>query len=164
MRAKLWNELVQAKFNNIYSSQLIAWSRNLNSAYNIFIIIFSSSGLLGWKVFTINYSSIVCGVLAFTALMQRLKSNIIPSQARISKLEKITDFYADYYLKLERLWYDFEKKIITEVIMLDELHKLEQSERKINKTVNEIITLKNYFVYKKSSKLTTLYLKSSLNF
>jgi len=71
----------------------------------------------------------------------------------------VTDFYFDYFNKLEQLWFDFTKSRITEKELQTKFYKLKDTESEINKIVNEIVKRTNKKIKKKTEIETRNYLK-----
>ena len=71
----------------------------------------------------------------------------------------MTDFYFDYFNKLEQLWFDFTKSRITEKELQTKFYKLKDTESEINKIVNEIVKRTNKKIKKKTEIETRNYLK-----
>lgn len=137
MRLRIWYELTQAKYYETYVCNLIGRQRYLLNIFNLTITIFSTAGIMGWKFWN-DLPVIACFIIAGISLAKLIQPHLIPSDKEIEKLDKVSDFYYDFYLKLEKIWFDYENNRITEVELLDLFHNLKQSEREINRIVNEV--------------------------
>lgn len=137
MRNRLWYELAQAKFNDKYACLLIGHQRQSLNAFNLIITAFSTAGIMGWKLWD-KLPIVACAIIATISLAKMVQPHIIPSDKQIEKLDKVADFYFDFYLKLEKIWFDYEHKRISELELQNQFHTLKQTEREINKIVNEV--------------------------
>jgi hypothetical protein len=137
MRTRLWYELTQAKYNETYLCNSIGRQRTILNIFNMTITIFSTAGIMGWKLWD-DLPVIACTIIAIISLAKLIQPHLIPSDKQIEKLDKVSDFYYDFYLKLEKTWFDFENDRITDIEMLEKFQDLKQTEREINRIVNEI--------------------------
>ncbi|KAF2336322.1 hypothetical protein [Flavobacterium daemonense] len=137
MRTRLWYELTQAKYNETYLCHLIARQRRLLNIFNLIVTVFSTAGIMGWKIWN-NLPVISCVIIAVISLAKLIQPHLIPSDKQIEKLDKVCDFYYDFYLKLEEIWFHFENDKLSEIEMLEKFQNLKQTEREINQIINEI--------------------------
>ena len=110
MRTRLWYELAQAKYNDRYICLLIGRQRQILNGFNMVVAVFSTAGIMGWK-FWDNLPVVACGIIAAISLIKLVQPHLIPSDKQIEKLDKVADFYFDFYLKLEALWFDHENEL-----------------------------------------------------
>ena len=129
--------MTQAKHNEIYSTLLAGSYRYWLNIVNIVITTFSTAGVMGWK-FWDNAPLVACMIIACISLLKLVLPYFIPSEKQIEKFDKISDFYFDFYLKLEPIWFDFENNRITEEQMQKKFYEIKRSEREINRIINEI--------------------------
>lgn len=162
MRSRLWYELAQAKFNDRYVCLLIGHQRSIINKYNIIIATFSTAGIMGWKIWD-NLPVIACGIIAIISLIKLLQPHIIPSDKQIEKLDRIADFYFNFYLQLEALWFDFDNDRITEAVLQEKFHVLKQTEREINKVVNEVHKNPKSRLVNKAQSESDIFFKNSFN-
>lgn len=87
----------------------------------------------------------------------------MPSEKQIDKLDQITDFYFDYYNKIEQLWLDHYNYRLTDEQAQQKFYKIKATERDINKLVNEIVKSTNNSIYKRADQETRNYLKRTFN-
>ncbi len=133
---RIWKELGQAKFNDEYLCLLISHKRTLIKWYNVTILIFSGSGILGWTFLKIP-TTWACIIVAVISLLKLLEVEIIPSEKTIDKINKGIRFYTQHYLNMERVWYGYETEKVSESDSLDKLQELCISEIEMNDTINE---------------------------
>lgn len=141
MRDRIWTELTQAKhndeFNGLYSDRQRTWLRY----FNIGVLIFSAGGVMGWTVWD-GLPLAACVIIAAVSLLRLIQPHIIMTDKQISNLDTIQKFYADYYNKLERLWFDFEADRINDQQAADLFFDIRATENEIMQLVNDTIRTK----------------------
>lgn len=162
MRERLWYELTQVKHNQLYCTFSLAYKRQILNIFNIIILFFSSAGIMGWA-FWKEFPLISCIIISSISLLKLLSPHLITSEKQIEKLDSITDFYFDYFNKLEYLWFDFETNKIDEEQLKNKFYELKSSEKNINKSVNEIFKSNNKKLIKKTEVETNNYLIRTFN-
>ena len=162
MRERLWCELGQVKHNHFYCVFLIAKQRRLLNYFNMIILVFSSAGIMGWG-FWKEIPFVACIIVAVISLLKLLAPHIIPSDKQIDKLDQVTDFYFDYFNKLEQIWLDHYNYRFTDEEIQTRFYALKDTEREISKVVNEIIKSTNNKIYKRADAETRNYLKQTFN-
>ena len=163
MRDRLWNELSQAKHHEIYATLLMGYYRFWLNIINIVITTFSAAGIMGWK-FWDKAPIIACVIIALISLLKLLLPFLIPSEKQINKFNKIADYYFDFYLKLEAIWFDFENDRITEEQLQNKYYELKQTEREINKVINEIHSKPIKYITKKTTEETDKFFNTNFNY
>jgi hypothetical protein len=138
MRDILWHNFTRVKFNDEYICQVISKYRILINRYNIFILIFSTTGIFGWKIWE-YYPVAVCVAISIISLIKLIEPHVIPSDKLIQKLDKISDFYSGAFIKLQRIWFDLENGTIDESEAMNRFHVVMEDERQINPIINEVI-------------------------
>jgi hypothetical protein len=162
MRNRIWYELGQVKHNLLYCGFLLSRQRRLINIFNIIILSFSSAGIMGWT-FWKELPIVSCIIIAGISLMKLLSPHIVPSEKQTEKLDKVIDFYFDYFNKLEKLWLDFDNYRINEEQAQEQFYKLKDSEREFNKITNEIVKSIINKIQKKSAIETSTYLNRTFN-
>jgi hypothetical protein len=162
MRDRLWNEMTECKHHHIYCILLIAYRRRLLNVFNIVILSFSSAGVMGWA-FWKELPLISCIIVAAISLLKLLSPHLVPSEKQLDKLDQVIDFYCDYYNKMEQLWMNHYNGHLTDKQMQDAFYDLKDTERSINKTVNEIVKRTNKSILAKTEKEALTYFKRTFN-
>jgi hypothetical protein len=157
-RERIWDELAQAKFHENYSCELISYQRNVLNFYNITIAVFSTGGIMGWK-FWETMPLISCSIISIIALLKFISPHIIPSEKQIEKVNNIIDFYTAFYSKIEELWYKSQGGRISNADLEKIFFEIKNTEKEINKTVNEIIKRPNKSLIKKAEEKSASYFK-----
>ncbi|WP_293302036.1 hypothetical protein [Pedobacter sp. UBA4863] len=156
MRNRLWMELCQAKWNNKYCAVLLTYRRRVLNWVTILILVFSGAGVMGWK-FWETMPFISCLIISAIQIVRLVQPHLFPTEKQIEKLEFVTDFYFDYYNKLEKLWFDYENERIDEENTQLEFYKLKDSEKEVNKIINEVIKTVDKKMKEKCDKATEEY-------
>jgi hypothetical protein len=138
MRNRFWTELCQAKHNSRYCVLLLAYRRKVVNFFSIIILAFSSAGIMGWP-FWKELPLISCVIISLVQLLRVLQPHLVPNDRQLDKLESVTDFYCEYYNKLESLWFDFENDRKNEEEVQIAFYALKDSEKPVNKIVGEIV-------------------------
>lgn len=162
MRERIWYELGQVKHNHYYCVFLLAKQRRILNYFNITILAFSSAGIMGWSVWQ-NTPLISCVIVAAISLLKLLSPHIVPSDKQIDKLDNVADFYFDYFNKLEQIWLDHYNYRTTDEETQTLFYCLKDSEREINKVINEIVKSNNKNIQKRADLETRNYLSRTFN-
>lgn len=162
MRNRIWTELTQSKHNIEFASKYSDRQRIILRAFNIVILIFSSAGIMGWKIWE-NLPLIACIIIAGISLIKLLQPHLIMNEKQLKNLDDIHRFYADYYNDLEKLWYDFESERINEEQATKIFFKLKKSETAINPLIAETIRSKPKRLVKKCKKNSDEYFNQVFN-
>lgn len=162
MRERIWYELAQAKHNHLYCMFILAYRRKQLNIFNIIILAFSSAGIMGWPLWK-ELPLVSCIIISGISLLKLIIPHIIPSDKQIDKLDEATDFYFDYFNKLECLWFDTQSKKLNEEEIKKVFYKLKNSEKKVNKSVNEIIKSHNKKLINKAKSESDNYLTRTFN-
>jgi hypothetical protein len=126
------------------------------------ILGFSSAGVMGWSLWE-KMPLVACFLVSLISLLKLLSPHLIPSDKQIDKLDNITDFYFDYFNKLEQIWLDHYNSRTTDEQAQTLFYELKNSERDISKTVNEIVKSTNKDITKQADSETRNYLKRNFN-
>lgn len=162
MRDRIWTELTQAKFNIEFAGLYADRQRSLLRYFNIFVLVFSSGGAMGWA-FWDNFPLIACVLIGAVSLLRHIQPQLIMTEKQIINLDTISKFYFNYYNNLEKLWYDNEDEQIDNQTLKTEFFKIKNSESEINSMVNETIRTKPKKLVKKAKEYSDQYFKISFN-
>jgi hypothetical protein len=162
MRNRIWTELTQAKHNEEFASIYAEQQRTNLKWFNISILVFSTGGIMGWAVWE-NLPLVACIIISAVSLLRLLQSHIIMTERQISNLDSIGNFYANYYNKLERLWYDNEHGSIDTEMLKTKFFKIKATEASMTTLVNETIRTKPKRLVAKTDQFTRNYLKQTFN-
>jgi len=64
--------------------------------------------------------------------LKLISPHIIPSEKQIEKLNSVTDFYFDYFNKIEQLWFDHYNDRINDEEAQTKFYELKNTERETN--------------------------------
>ncbi len=162
MRNRIWTELTQSKHNIEFTSTYSDRQRFILRIFNMGILAFSSAGIMGWKIWE-NLPLIACFIIAGISLLRLLQPHLIMNEKQLKNLDDIHRFYADYYNRIEKLWYDLESNRITEEQATNAFFKLKKLETDINPIIAETIRSKPKGIVKKCKKNTDEYFKQVFN-
>jgi hypothetical protein len=162
MRNRLWNELTQAKHNAEYASIYLDRQKQIANIFNITILVFSTSGILGWKVWD-RFPVIACAIVSGLSLLKLIQPHLIMSEKQLLKLDRIHIFYCDHFIKLEKLWHDLEDEDYSEKEVKEELYQVLESEIPISKELNGILLKKPKRLVRKAKQVSDDYFERVFN-
>lgn len=162
MRNRLWNELCQAKHNSRYCISLLAHRRKVVNWFAMIILIFSGAGIMGWP-FWKELPLVSCVIISVIQLLRLLQPHFMPTERQLDKLDSVVDFYFDYYNKLEKLWFDYENDRKSEEDIQTQFYEIKDSEKPINKIINEIVKSTNKKIQQKCDNEVRAYLSTVFN-
>lgn len=117
--------MVHTKFGDIYLANYISRQKTIRKWFKIFTLVFSASGVLGWKIW--EYVPVfACGIIAVMQIVLLLENQIISSDQDIESIAGLRNMYISYFNKLEKLWTDFNSNKLTELQATDHFYKLRQ--------------------------------------
>jgi hypothetical protein len=160
MRTRVWNELAQIKYNEFYCIYLLARQKRILNYFNIITLIFSTAGIMGWSIWN-SLPFVVCVIISFIQLLRLLQTHIIPSDKEIEKLDKVSDFYFEYFNKIEALWYSQAR--LSEIEIQDRYYEIKETEKDANKILKDVIKRINNGIDKKAKSETLIFLKTNFN-
>ncbi|WP_295811489.1 hypothetical protein [uncultured Apibacter sp.] len=160
MRNRIWSELTQSKHNIEYICLYIDHQNLKLKIFNIFTLLFSSAGIMGWKFW--DYMPVIaCIIIAIVSLLKLIQPHLIPTEKEIKDLDSIHNFYEDYYNKLEKLWYTFENEIINEEKATKEFYYIKKTELTINSLVNNVLKSKPKKLINKAKESSDSYFEQT---
>lgn len=113
MEEKIWYEMVQMKFGEKYLALYISLQYQLKKYFKIATLVFSGSGILGWKLWQpIAWIALI--LIAIVQILSLIENQIIRSDKEVSDILKLRELYLKYFNKLEKLWVDYNSSEITE--------------------------------------------------
>ncbi len=139
MTNKVWYELTNIKYGEIYLTKYLGLQRTLKKTFQILTLLVSLSGILGWKYFE-SYVWVAFILIALVQLLLLVENQIIRSDKEIDEISNLRMMYTKYFNKLEVLWtkhqYDQlkKKKVIQEYFDLRQSYweKIEELDCKLN--------------------------------
>lgn len=157
MRKRIWNELAQVKHNHLYCCYLLAKQRRILNHFNLLTLAFSSAGIMGWA-FWKEFPLASCIIVAGISLLKLVSPHLVSSDKQIDKLDKVADFYFDYFNKVEELWHNHYNYRLSDEQAQAKFYEVKATEREINKIVNEIIKSTDKKIYRKADEEARNYL------
>lgn len=162
MRERIWAEMVDSKYKIIYLGFHLAKQRANNKYFNIFILVFSTSGVLGWTWLK-ELPFITSIIVMIMSIIKLIGTELIPNDNTFKKIEKAIDSYCDYFNKLENLWYEFDRDTINETKAQKKFYLIMNDEKDITKIVNEIIKDGNKQFQTRAEMISTNYFNNIFN-
>jgi hypothetical protein len=162
MRNRVWFELTQAKHHIEFTTLYAEVQRRNLRYFNISILVFSTSGVMGWKIWG-NWPVIACVIITVVSLIRLIQPHIIMSDNQISNLDKISNFYSNYFNKLEELWYDSEHGIKEQESIKMEFYKIKETELEFNNIINETVRNKPKKILEKAINQSDTFFRKTYN-
>lgn len=162
MRNRIWTELTQAKHNIEFATLYSDQQRLVLRGFNMGVLVFSSAGIMGWKVWE-HLPVIACGIIAAVSLIRLLQPHLIMNEKQLRNLDDIHRFYSDYYNDIEKLWFDFESERVTEEEATNSFFELKKKETEINPIIAETIRSKPKRIVKKCKVHSDQYFNQVFN-
>lgn len=156
MRNRVWDELTQTKHSAVYTALFIERSKKLLRYFNIGILVFSTSGIAGWKLWE-DYPIYACLAVSIASLVKLLVPHLIIDEKQLLQWNKINDFYCQYFNKLEKLWQDLQYERIESKELTEAFYSLKDTENEINQRLNELDIKKPKSLVKKTEKISIDY-------
>lgn len=88
MTNKIWYELVNMKYGEIYLSKYLGFQRTLKKTFNIMTLLLSVSGIIGWKYFE-DYAWIAFALIAVMQVFILIENEIIRSDKEIEEISSL---------------------------------------------------------------------------
>lgn len=162
MRNRIWTELTQAKHNIEFATLYSDKQRFVLRVFNMGVLVFSSAGIMGWKVW--EYIPLVaCVIIAAVSLLRLLQPHLIMNEKQLRSLDDIHRFYSEYFNDMEKLWFDFEAERMSEEQATITFFELKKNETEINPLIAETIRSKPKRVVAQSKLHTDQYLNQVFN-
>lgn len=127
MREKIWYEMVDIKYGEIYLSKYLGLQRTLKKVFKILTLLISLSGILSWKYFE-KYVWVAFILIAIVQLLLLIENQIIRSDKEIEEISNLRMMYTRYFNKLEVLWTKYHFKRIKENKAMDTYFNFRQSD------------------------------------
>jgi len=111
MTDKIWYEMVDIKYGEIYLTNYLGLQRTFKKTFTIMTLVLSVSGIFGWKFFE-DYAWIAFGLIAVMQLFTLIENQIIRSDKEIEEISELKMAYTRYFNKLEKLWTEHKHRRI----------------------------------------------------
>ena len=129
--------MVHTKYGDNYLALYLNRQKFIKKWYNILILVFSTSGVLGWTVWS-YFPVIACGLIAFMQIITLIEKHIIPSDKDIDDVSKLRNKYISYFNRLEKLWKDYRSKQLDEKQANEQFYALRQFNANIEAIDNKL--------------------------
>ncbi|MBK6265248.1 hypothetical protein JKA74_09370 [Marivirga sp. S37H4] len=143
MTNKIWYEMTNIKYGEIYLTKYLGLQRTLKKVFQILTLIVSLSGILGWKYFE-DYVWIAFILIAIVQLLLLIENQIIRSDKEIEEISNLRMMYTRYFNKLERLWTKYHYDQIKDNKAMDKYFELRQSDWENIEELDCKLSIKRY--------------------
>lgn len=155
VRNKIWEELKQAHANVLCIQWYNNKQRKQERYYQAFIAVTASAGTFGFLINHLAplYSTIA---IAFVSIVKSLYPQFLQPEKELCILDGLMDYYNEYMVDMERLFYKFDHDKMSEDETFDEMYKLKIVECSklslLNKFVRYIPEKRKKIIEDKSSE------------
>lgn len=140
---KIWYELANMKYGEVYLSKYLNFQRTLKKTFQILTLLVSFSGILSWKYFE-NYVWIAFALIAIVQLLLLIENQIIRSDKDIEEIGRLRMMYTKYFNKLEKLWTNYQYSRVAEIKGLDEYFEFRQNDWEQIEEIDTKLNIKRY--------------------
>lgn len=151
---KVWYELTNMKYGEVYLSKYLNFQRTLKKTFQILTLLVSLSGILSWKYFE-NYVWIAFALIAIVQLLLLIENQIIRSDKEIEEIARLRMMYTKYFNKLEKLWTKYQYSRIKEEKGLDKYFDYRQSDWEQIEEIDTKLNIKRYKWLMKKTEIET---------
>lgn len=113
VRNKIWEELKQAYANALCISKYTNRQRRWNRLYHVFIATAAALGTILTKVEP-EWAPITLWVIAFVSIIKSIFPQILQAEQELCRLDDMMNYYNVYMVRMEELFYKYDKGIMTE--------------------------------------------------
>ena len=164
MTNKIWYEMVDKKYGEIYLTKYLSLQRTLKKSFTIFTLIISVSGILGWKYFE-NYAWIAFILISVMQLFILIENQIIRSETEIEQISELRLLYTKYFNKLEKLWTAFYCNRIDEETAFHDYFELRKTDWEKIEELDSKLNIRRYkYLMNKTEVETNKYLNKFHNY
>jgi hypothetical protein len=164
MRTRIWNEITKTKHDIEYLSAYTLFQDKISRRINVLILLFSSSGILGWSVFESPlFTGIVCSITAGISLIKLISPYFILSEKEVKKLDKYYALMIQHFDKIEKFWYDNEDGAIPQNKLTTEFYQLTEKVNEINDRYGDLDIRHINRLSKKAKKNSDEYFNNNFN-
>lgn len=154
MTDKIWYEMLDMKYGEIYLSKYLGFQRTLKKSFNIMTLVLSISGIFGWKYFE-NYAWVAFILISIMQLFTLIENEIIRSDKEIEEISNLRMCYTKYFNKLEKLWTNYYSDRITVDNAIDEYFNLRQTDWEKIEEIDCKLNIKRYKKIRKHTEQET---------
>lgn len=138
MHDRIWYEMIHFKHGERYLCYLIDRQRSVRKWMKIGTLVFSGSGILGWKFWDI-FPLIFSGLTAIIQLVTLLENSLVVSESETDKIGELRLKYIQHFQDLENLWMAYyEREELTETQATERFQSLRIARREIDAQENKI--------------------------
>ncbi|MBV7268115.1 hypothetical protein [Winogradskyella luteola] len=154
MRKKVWYEMLQIKFGEIYLSLYLDFQKDLKRYIKIATLIFSGSGVFGWA-FWEPLAWVACIIIAVIQLIALIENQIVRSDSELEEISVLRNMYLKYLTKLEELWYECDNNSKKEKRIKKEFFMLKDTDFVAIEKLDDKLNIKHWKKLKKKADIRT---------
>lgn len=126
MTKKIWYELVDMKYGELYLSKYVGFQHRLKMTFKIITLVLSLTGIFGWKYFE-DYVLLILIIICVIQLLSLIGNQIIRTDKEVEEISALKMMYTRYFNNLERLWDELQSERKTDNEAIDIFYQLRTS-------------------------------------
>lgn len=154
MTNKIWYEMTNIKYGEIYLTKYLGFQRTLKKGFQILTLLVSLSGIIGWKYFE-DYVWIAFILIAIVQLLLLIENQIIRSDKEIEEISNLRMMYTRYFNKLEILWTKHQYDQIKDKKAMDQYFELRQTDWENIEELDCKLNIKRYKKMRNHTEIET---------
>jgi hypothetical protein len=159
MQEKIWYEMLHFKHGERYLCYLTDRQRTVRKWMKIGTLVFSGSGILGWKFWDI-FPLIFSSLTAVIQLVTLVENSIVVSESETDKIGDLRLKYIQHFHDLEQLWMAYyEREELSETHAAERFHALRIARREIDAQENKLDVKEYAGLRDKAEKDTNEYIQ-----
>ena len=164
MRTRIWNELTKTKHDVEYLRVYSLTQNAISRFMNVFILVFSTGGLLGWGIFKEpKYAAIACIITSAVSSIKLISPYFILSDKEVKKLDKYHQLLVEQYDMIEKFWYDNASNSADCSQFSNAFYKITAKTNEINSRYNDLTIISLFFLTKRAKLNSDNYFKQVFN-
>lgn len=123
--------MVDLKYGEIYISLYLTRQRQIRKWVKILLIVFSSAGIMSWKVWELAplFSGVVTSLFQLFSLVE---NHVFLTESQLEELNELSYKYTNLFYEVELLWQNLEDKSLN----IEEIKSKFYSLRKLKNEIN----------------------------
>jgi hypothetical protein len=160
----LWDELYDAKKNEIYITQYLSFLKSVKKILEIATILLTSTGFISWLADKGSvWTGISAGLATTVKLIELIQDKLIANDEYIENVAILGDNWHNYSSELDSLWIDYMVDKVDDKQASEIFKKLKRRKKEVMKTGGRIKVWVFWTVNDSSDEETTNYMKRYLN-
>lgn len=159
MQNRIWSNLANIKFKNIYTAKVSKCSYQVGNMYSLFLAFASATSVTTWAIWK-ELPILWASIVGFSQILHIAKP-YIPFVKNDKEFIEQSLLFESLYLSYEKLWFDNLKENVDKNQIEEEFYILRQKEHDINTRFKHVVCPNIKRLIKSSDEETDKYLKTN---